>query len=115
MPKGAHLHIHFNLCPLPSVLIGIAKTMLRIYITSIEALLPDDDFRAFKKAEIQFSIVKEGTEDYGDIFESTYDSKEKKQIPFKEFIGNFKHPYAIVDEWLAKKLIFQEQEAYSLL
>lgn len=114
MPKGAHLHIHFNACLLPSVLIGIAKTMPRMYITSTEALLPDHDFRAFDKAEIQFSIVKEGAEDYGDIFESTYDGK-KKQMPFEEFMGKFRHPHATADEWLAGKLMFQEQEAHGVL
>ncbi|KAI2610084.1 Metallo-dependent hydrolase [Hypoxylon fragiforme] len=34
MPKGAHLHIHFNSTLLPSVLLDIAKEMSNMYISS---------------------------------------------------------------------------------
>lgn len=43
MPKGAHLHIHFNANLLPNVLVDIAKDMDRMYITSDIPLVPGGD------------------------------------------------------------------------
>ncbi|KAI0517969.1 hypothetical protein F5B22DRAFT_635477 [Xylaria bambusicola] len=53
MPKGAHLHLHFNSTLLPGVLLGFAKDMVNMYIWSNHRLLTDSDFRDCK---LEFSL-----------------------------------------------------------
>ena len=56
MPKGAHLHIHFNSTLLPHVLLDIAKYMAQIYISSDKPLNSIDNFNT---CEIQFLMKSE--------------------------------------------------------
>jgi adenosine deaminase CECR1 len=117
MPKGAHLHIHFNACLEPHVLLDIAKGMNRMFITSDLPLLPDDDYANYEKCEIQFSIKcigKEGPE--GDVFSPNYEPRQ--MMPFAKFLERFPHEYGRVqgcdaDTWLMKKLVFDEREAHN--
>ncbi|KAI0112541.1 hypothetical protein GGR51DRAFT_507423 [Nemania sp. FL0031] len=53
VPKGAHLHLHFNSTLLPGVLLGYAKDMPNMYIWSDHQLLNDSDFRNCK---LEFSL-----------------------------------------------------------
>ncbi|KAI0907382.1 hypothetical protein F4823DRAFT_626366 [Ustulina deusta] len=53
LPKGAHLHLHFNSALLPGVLLGYAKDMANMYIWSDHQLLEDSDFRSCK---LEFSL-----------------------------------------------------------
>jgi adenosine deaminase CECR1 len=53
MPKGAHLHIHFNACLLPHVLLDIAETMESMYISSNLPLVSETNLNI---CEIQFLI-----------------------------------------------------------
>lgn len=53
VPKGAHLHLHFNSTLLPVVLLGFAKDMVNMYIWSDHRLLTDSDFRDCK---LEFSL-----------------------------------------------------------
>ncbi|KAH8666603.1 hypothetical protein BX600DRAFT_435999 [Xylariales sp. PMI_506] len=53
VPKGAHLHIHFNSCLLPHVLLDIAKTMESMYICSNLPLTSEGNLNI---CEIQFLI-----------------------------------------------------------
>jgi len=117
MPKGAHLHIHFNACLLPTVLLEVAKGMDRMFITSDIPLVGrgDNDFTNFDRCEIQFSILPPESERPGDLFEQEYVARQT--MKFKEFIRIFPTKYGkcSVDEWLYQKLIFHEEEAYNLL
>lgn len=115
MPKGAHLHIHFNACLLPHVLLDIAKGMDRMFITSDIPLVSDDDFESFNKCEIQFSIMSQDKENPGDIFLKGYQARQT--MPFKEFLLRFPTHYgkASADEWLLDKLVFDEEEAHNYL
>jgi hypothetical protein len=54
MPKGAHLHIHFNSCLLPNVLLDIAEKMDNMFISSNKPLTTTDNVDC---CEIQFQIV----------------------------------------------------------
>ncbi|KAL2172332.1 hypothetical protein VTG60DRAFT_6171 [Thermothelomyces hinnuleus] len=56
MPKGAHLHIHFNANCRPTFLLNIAKEMDHMYIWSSKALTNKE---AFQRCEIRFSILSE--------------------------------------------------------
>ncbi|KAF2962660.1 hypothetical protein GQX73_g10913 [Xylaria multiplex] len=53
LPKGAHLHLHFNSTLLPGVLLGYAKDMVNMYIWSDHQLLEESDFRNCK---LEFSL-----------------------------------------------------------
>ncbi|KAI0539127.1 hypothetical protein GGR58DRAFT_512642 [Xylaria digitata] len=53
LPKGAHLHLHFNSTLLPGVLLGYAKDMVNMYIWSDHRLLNKSDFRNCK---LEFSL-----------------------------------------------------------
>ncbi|ETS78185.1 hypothetical protein PFICI_10247 [Pestalotiopsis fici W106-1] len=56
MPKGAHLHIHFNSTLLPHVLLDIAQGMEQMYISSDKPL---DSVDNFNTCEIQFLMKSE--------------------------------------------------------
>ncbi|KAJ8122823.1 hypothetical protein ONZ43_g1079 [Nemania bipapillata] len=53
IPKGAHLHLHFNSTLPPGVLLGYAKDMVNMYIWSDHQLLEESDF---KNCKLEFSL-----------------------------------------------------------
>ncbi|KAI0401135.1 hypothetical protein F4802DRAFT_601408 [Xylaria palmicola] len=53
LPKGAHLHLHFNSTLLPEVLLGYAKNMPNMFIWSDQRLVDESDFRNCK---LEFSL-----------------------------------------------------------
>ncbi|OLN85255.1 Adenosine deaminase CECR1-A 1 [Colletotrichum chlorophyti] len=122
MPKGAHLHIHFNACLRPEVLLGIAKDMDRMFITSDLSLAPAagavtlrDAETALHRCEIQFSILSPEKEDPGDIFDTAY--VKRQTMKFSEFLRRFPkhHNGADAMKWLTNKLVFHEDEAHNVL
>ncbi|KAK3292643.1 uncharacterized protein B0H64DRAFT_377148 [Chaetomium fimeti] len=113
MPKGAHLHIHFNANLLPSVLLGIAKDMERMFIWSNIAL---DRPEAYNLCRIQFSIMSEDTvvkRGKGDPFDENYQCGTVMQ--FQEFREAYPGGQEAADQFLQSKLVFQEEEAHNLL
>ncbi|KAI9151973.1 Adenosine deaminase 2 [Paramyrothecium foliicola] len=116
MPKGAHLHIHFNACLLPHVLLEIAKGMERMFITSNIPLTPDDDYVSFDKCEIQFSILAPEKEQPGDLFSPNY--QPRQTMRFREFLERYPRHFSRApspEQWLMDKLVFQEKEAHDVL
>jgi adenosine deaminase CECR1 len=110
MPKGAHLHIHFNACLMPNVLLDIAKSMERMFITSD---LPLVDENNFQRCEIQFNILPPAKEKPGDLFSKDY--TDRQTMRFKEFLERFPtKQLGSVDKWLQDKLVFQPEEANGL-
>ena len=109
LPKGAHLHIHFNACLLPSVLLNIAKGMDRMFITSNIPLVAADDYISFRRCEIQFKILSEENEKPGNLFSAAYEKDQT--MPFQEFIRRFPQELGPVDDYLIGKVVFQEGEA----
>ncbi|KAL7914188.1 hypothetical protein GGI35DRAFT_237311 [Trichoderma velutinum] len=122
MPKGAHLHIHFNACLPPNVLLGIAKDMDRMFVWSTLPLIPKagamagdkDEYENFDKCEIQFSIMNEKIEEEkpGNLFSADYIPNHT--MKFSDFRDQFSkyNKKATVDEWLLHKLLFEEEEAH---
>ncbi|RCI16655.1 hypothetical protein L249_3296 [Ophiocordyceps polyrhachis-furcata BCC 54312] len=112
MPKGTHLHVHFNACLPPRVLLDMAKTMDRMFITSDMALVSDD---SFDRCQLQFSILAPAEERDGDIFAPDYEPRQT--MSFASFLTSFPHhyPHASPDSWLERKLIFSPEEAYGPL
>lgn len=114
MPKGAHLHIHFNACLRPSALLNIAKTMDRMFITSDLPLVPDEEFINYQRCEVQFSILAKNKEKPGNIFSSTY--QPRQAMRFSDFLTLFPahFPHQSADEWLSGKLEFTAEEAHDV-
>lgn len=114
MPKGAHLHIHFNACLMPQVLLDIAKGMDRMFITS-DVPLVSGNHQNFDRCEIQFSIMSPEKEVPGDLFSATY--QPRQTMKFKDFLNCFPDNYtkATADKWLLEKLMFHEEEAHNFL
>ncbi|WDK08989.1 adenosine/AMP deaminase [Colletotrichum graminicola] len=120
MPKGAHLHIHFNACLQPHVLLGIAKNMDRMFITSDKPLPASGDGRTDEEArnslhlcEIQFSILPPEKERPGDIFSPDY--VKRQTMKYSHFLQEFpKKHNADPEEWLTSKLVFHEDEAHNV-
>ncbi|KAK4180293.1 putative adenosine deaminase-related growth factor [Triangularia setosa] len=121
MPKGAHLHIHFNANLLPNFLLDIAKEMTRMYIWCNIPLVNGKgkvDRTALDQCRVQFSIMnKTAVEERGEgnLFDATY--QNKKVMQFGKFREEFRqrHDKENVDKWLQNKLVFQEEEAHGLL
>lgn len=127
LPKGAHLHNHFNACLPPHVLLDIAKGMDRMFISSNLPLICKEEgekkFENFDMCEIQFSILTPDKENAGDLFSSSY--KPRQTMRFAEFLNHFSTYYTRADagtddemkadKWLLNKLTFHEQEAYDPL
>ncbi len=117
MPKGGHLHIHFNACLPPDVLLDIAEGMERMFITSNLPLVADNGHENYTKCEIQFSLLSMDREDDapGNLFSSQY--KERQTMKLAAFLQQFPAQYPGVDakKWLAAKLVFSEDEAHGAL
>lgn len=113
MPKGAHLHIHFNANLVPSVLLGIAQKMDRMFIWSN---IPLDRAEAFDLCRIQFSIMNpDAVKEKGERspFDEGYQGGNVMQ--FREFRAVYPGGEEEADQWLQRKLVFQEEEAHHLL
>jgi adenosine deaminase CECR1 len=113
MPKGAHLHIHFNANLRPHVLLGIAKTMERMFIWSN---IPLDTQEAYDRCRIQFSIMNDSAvteKGAGDLFDPAY--KGGTVMQFGQFLRKFPGGEDAADRWLQSKLVFHEEEAHNLL
>lgn len=119
MPKGAHLHIHFNACLLPHVLLDIAETMDSMYISSNLPLISEKNLNA---CEIQFlirniqDVKKERTEllekemalrtsDTGPTLEEL---KQKARNERNLLHKDYKHPEGRQGEWMEYKLFMQQ-------
>ncbi|KAK2592020.1 hypothetical protein QQS21_010291 [Conoideocrella luteorostrata] len=116
MPKGGHLHIHYNACLPPSVLLDIAKGQTRMFITSDLPLIPDNNFANFDRCEIQFSIIMSPLDEVpGNLFSPEY--KSRQTMNFIEFLDQApQHFHRLTpDEWLQQKLEFCEEEAHGIL
>ena len=115
MPKGAHLHIHFNACLLPNVLLDIAEEMGRMFITSDLPLVPDDDYANFKTCEIQFSLCSKEKESPGNLFSESY--QPRCTMKYKDFLESFPKDFyeGSAKKWLMDKLVFHEEEAHNSL
>lgn len=114
LPKGAHLHIHFNSCLLPHVLLDIARGMEYMYITSDLPLVDAGDYHNYRRAKIQFSIMAKPPAT-GNLFDAAY--KDRAAMKFSAFLTEFPKSYPGKDamKWLQDKLVFTEEEAHGAL
>lgn len=78
MPKGAHLHLHFNAEIPPGVLVTHARALKdTMFIRSTQPLLKPEDF---DQTEIHFDVFPSGTKE-GDVYSPTYVFEPKCKTP----------------------------------
>jgi adenosine deaminase CECR1 len=129
MPKGGHLHIHFNANLAPEFLIKIAAEMRQMFILSDIPLRPvvkegesPGRHTDLDKCRIEFSILREGTQG-NSLFEhfepSTRDKPNRRWMKFddfrEEFGKLFKDVEGGVEQWLCRKLVFDEEETHNMM
>jgi adenosine deaminase CECR1 len=119
MPKGAHLHIHFNSCLLPHVLLDIAETMDSMYICSN---LPLVDEESLNVCEIQFLIrnVKDVKRERRELLEKEMAHRTNESSPTQEELKTkarhqrnllhraYKHPEGRQGEWMEYKAFLEK-------
>ncbi|CAK7242806.1 MAG: hypothetical protein STHCBS139747_004308 [Sporothrix thermara] len=118
-PKGAHLHIHYNACLKPRVLLDLAARMDRMFITSDLPLVFSKDsgdapHKNFYSCEIQFQITSVKDENPGNLFSPEYHDRQHMQ--FCKFLAEFpeKDMKMSAMDWLVSKLVFNELETYDI-
>lgn len=108
MPKGAHLHCHFNACLHPSFLVQLARCMDTMYIRSNIPLTSEE---AFDKAEISFQVLPL-PEKLGDLFSADYE--ERTWMSYPKFCVQYQGGVEAAEQWLVKKMLFTEEEVYDI-
>lgn len=103
MPKGAHLHIHFNSCLEASFLLGLAKDQEKMDIGSNRPLVSTDDLY---ECEIQFTIRGELGGRAGVPPETPL-----KRAPTRKVIGNPPKPPVLVNLFDKEKFDQSEEPA----
>ncbi|KAL1616817.1 hypothetical protein SLS54_008209 [Diplodia seriata] len=115
MPKGAHLHAHFN-AELPvDELLDRAKNMDTMFVRSIVPLLAPEDL---EKTEIVFTVLTSNHPE-ADLFSKDYkpDFKNTTNNPWMKWI-NFQRRFSDQNggrdatEWVMTKMILSEEEVY---
>ena len=110
MPKGAHLHCHYNACLPPTYLVEHARGRTSMYIKSSLALVPKDR-KAFDESEIQFQILSTPAI-LGNIFEPSYVPMTWMSYP--AFCENFEGGEKAAENWLVSKLALTEEQVYGM-
>ncbi|KFY95451.1 hypothetical protein V498_03369 [Pseudogymnoascus sp. VKM F-4517 (FW-2822)] len=121
MPKGAHLHCHFNSCLPPQFLLRHAKNNAHMYIKSDLALNSEENKEL---AEIQFQMhvidEEKHLEPSASLLHESYkssfhaDNKRKGWYSYDKFLQEYPGGEGAAEEWLASKLLFTEEEVYGI-
>ena len=114
MPKGCHLHIHFNSELHPNILLQRAQELDTMYIRSIRPLLEQRDL---DEAEVVFNVLEAGTKS-SNIFKASYNPEHKAPnsnpwMKFKDFCTEFQRVFekdALV--WIQGKAALGEDDVY---
>ena len=114
MPKGAHLHIHFNNNLPPEFLLKVAAGMEHMFIKSDRRLLKEADLDSCKVEFLIRSETEERNDDREwDLCSDRYECDQwMKFMRFPEaFCARF--PGWSSHAWLQSKLVFHEDETYN--
>ncbi|EFY90585.1 adenosine deaminase [Metarhizium acridum CQMa 102] len=114
IPKGSHLHNHFNACLPSSFLLDQAAQMPRMHIMGDRSLNPFN----LEMCQIQFSIKSEESEKAGPGPENIFSQDNKSgchwSMKLSEFLGQSKDRFNGLEpmEWLRTKVEFDEEEVH---
>ncbi|KIW03837.1 uncharacterized protein PV09_05136 [Verruconis gallopava] len=119
MPKGCHLHLHFNAELAPDILIKKAGEQPNMFIRSTQPILSDKDYA---ETEIVFNVLPEDTPtadiwspDYNPDFKSAGARPWMRWADFQsEFRKRRKHGENDAEEWVRSKMVLSEQEVYGM-
>lgn len=129
MPKGAHLHIHFNSCLPARFLIQQARDIDAMYIRSTLPLTTKENlahtrisFMVMTPHEATHVKAADGTENHvplGDVFKEDYISnawmpykKFQRKFELKDEHGHIMKKTAGAETWLERKMLISEEEAH---
>jgi adenosine deaminase CECR1 len=107
MPKGAHLHCHFNSCLRPEFLIEHARGREAMYIRST---CPLTSGNAMLQAEISF-LVQPPQPDGVNLFSKNYVPQSWMSYP--NFCEEFSGGVEAAEKWLVSKMLLNEEEVYN--
>ena len=107
MPKGAHLHCHFNSCLRPEFLLEQARGRESMYIRSTCPLRSD---QAMEQAEISF-LVQPPQPEGVNLFSEDYVAQSWMRYP--KFCEVFPGGLEAAEKWLSWKMLFKEEEVYN--
>ena len=107
MPKGAHLHCHFNSCLRPEFLLIHARYKESMYIRS---LCPLDSKERRQLAKISFLVQKEQPRGVN-LFASDY--KPFAWMKYTEFCEVFPGGLTKAEDWLTKKMRLDLEEVHN--
>ena len=122
MPKGCHLHLHFNAELPPQMLLSKAKNMSNMFIRSTQPLLSRQDY---DETEIVFEVKPVNTPT-ADIFSPDYKPEWKKPgtqpwMPWSIFQQEFcrrrreqNEKLCDAEDWVLSKMILSEDEVYNM-
>ncbi|KAF2104409.1 Metallo-dependent hydrolase [Rhizodiscina lignyota] len=120
MPKGAHLHIHFNSEFHPAVLLAEAKNKVpdTLFIRSTRPLTSRESLDDLN-SEMVFNVLPKDTP-AADIFSDKYnpDAKDKTNNPWikwSAFSEALKTKYDVdADDWIMTKMVLGEEDVYGI-
>ena len=106
MPKGGHLHCHYNACLHPSFLIKHARGMKSMYIRSTMPLTSELNFGV---CQISFQVLSPQN-DLGNIFSTGY--RPQTWMSYPDFCEKFEGGIDAAERWLISKVILTEEQVY---
>jgi adenosine deaminase CECR1 len=131
MPKGAHLHIHFNACLPARFLIQQARDIDAMYIRSDLPLTTDENWEACRISFMVMTLDEathtkdaNGVKTYvplGDVWDENYEPN--RWMSYKKFQRHFKYTDRSghvlrnthgAETWLEQKMIISEEEAHNV-
>ncbi|KAK2807156.1 hypothetical protein FQN51_004770 [Onygenales sp. PD_10] len=111
LPKGAHLHCHFNTVLHPSFLVRRARDVRCMYVRSSCSLAGD----GFKEAAITFSVLREAdvlAVGVGDVFEKDY--TPYAWMRYSDFLQRFPGGLEKGEEWLVGKMVLAVEDVHAV-
>jgi adenosine deaminase CECR1 len=133
MPKGAHLHVHFNSCLSQEFLIQQARDVEAMYIKS-NVRLTQKEPKSFVSSRIAFNVMTrdnatkyrdakgvESRRPLGDIFDVSYIPDTwmsyrdfQRRFRFRSESGQILIGTDGAETWLAQKMLISEEEAHGV-
>ncbi|EGE82119.1 adenosine deaminase [Blastomyces dermatitidis ATCC 18188] len=109
LPKGAHLHCHFNTILHPSFLVSQARNIKCMFIRSTLSL--NAQLGNLNNTAITFSVLRDSTEG-ADIFDTNY--KPLAWMRYSKFLEDFPGGAERAEEWLVNKLLISPEDAHGM-
>lgn len=121
MPKGAHLHCHFNSCLPPQFLLRHSKNNAHMYIKS-DLVLNSEANKELAEIQFQMHVIDEekllepSVSLLHESYKSSFGAEDKRKgwYSYDKFLQEYPGGENAAEEWLASKLLFTEEEVYGI-